>query len=392
MKALDLLLESQDLLDSPRLADVDTGVMRAQNLVTKTLSDWPPSIDDRLEHLAQARALYRDSRHPLGLAFALTTSARLAIVTGRLKEAGKFLDESLEIYGNFGNQLGRAVSLTRLGNLAFAQNDYDNAERLLRQSVDIAENMEDLERSAISMSYLGSTYLYSGRFKQAKMVLKKCIENFTGLGLQPRRAASLFYLGYTWLHLGEYDQAVECGQATLSLAELIDNQEVISQSIVLSAAAALANGDYAKALDEFEKVAKAQDSRLFARVLFGEDCGQVGLGAALLQLGRMDEAQTIFTTLLQQAVTTRRQDRLSYALVGFAILFAKQGNAQRAVELYSLAASQPFVGNSCWFRDAFGQDIEGASTKLTVARVEQVRVQGVQRDLWGTADELLLEF
>ena len=76
--------------------------------------------------------------------------------------------------------------------------------------------------------------------------------------MQPRRAASLFYLGYTWLHLGEYDQAVECGQATLSLAELIDNQEVISQSIVLSATAALANGDYAKALDEFEKVAKAQ--------------------------------------------------------------------------------------------------------------------------------------
>ena len=61
-------------------------------------------------------------------------------------------------------------------------------------------------------------------------------------------------------------------------------------------------------------------------------------------------------------------------------------------QLSSLAASQPFVGNSCWFRDAFGQDIEGASTKLTVARVEQVRVQGVQRDLWGTADELLLEF
>jgi hypothetical protein len=103
----------------------------------------------------------------------------------------------------------------------------------------------------------------------------------------------------------------------------------------------------------------------------------------------MDEAQKAFTSILQQAVATHRQDRLLYALVGIAFLSAKRGEAERAVELYSLAASQPFVGSSRWFSDVFGQYIEAASSNLPRARDEQARAQGRSRDLWETADELL---
>lgn len=391
-KAIELLVESQTLLNSPRVAEVDTRVQLAQNLVTRTRTEWSQSVNIRLDNLAQARALYREVGHPFGLPYALTTSARLAMVAGRMEEARQFLEESLELYESIGNQLGQSVSLTGLANLVFAENDYAKAGRLLHQSIEIAEEMEDFERITIASLSQGTVLLYAGHFHKAQVVLDKCVANFADLGLRPRHATALYYLGYDLTHLGKYDQAVEYGQTAIRLGEQSNKDEIFSQSMLLSAAAALATSDFTKALSGFEEAAKYQDSRQLANVVHGEDCGQVGLGVSLLLLGREDEAENIFTSLLQQAVANHRQDKLLYALVGIAILLAKQGDAERATELYSLAASYPFVGNSYWFTDAFGQHIEAAGKKLSSTRIEAIKIQGEHRDLWGIADELILEY
>jgi DNA-binding SARP family transcriptional activator/predicted ATPase len=391
-KALDLLFESQDLLNSPLLAQMDTRGERAHNLVNIARADWSLSDDARFELVTQAQAWYRDGERPFGTPYALATSARLAILTGRLKEARQFLEESLEIYESIGNQLGRAVSLTGLGNLAFALNDYDKAEIYFLRSMEIAEEMQDLERLTIASMYQGAVYIFSGQFRRAQRVLGKCVAISTERGLRAYKATALYYLGFALLHLGDYDQALECGKEALPLAEQSYDEEIVSQSIMLPAAAALARGAYVDALQGFEEATKAQGSRRSARVVFGEDCGQVGLGTALLQLSRMDEAQTGFTTLLQLAIDTHRQDRLLYALVGIALLLAKKGDVEQAVELYSLAADYPFVSNSRWFSEVFGQPIEATYPNLNRVKIDEARALGEQRDLWGTADEILLEY
>jgi hypothetical protein len=79
-------------------------------------------------------------------------------------------------------------------------------------------------------------------------------------------------------------------------------------------------------------------------------------------------------------------------LVGIALLLAKQGDAERAVEVYSLAESYPFVSKSRWFSDAFGQHIKAVSMELPRTRVDEARVQGENRDLWGAADILLIDY
>ncbi|NOZ73479.1 MAG: tetratricopeptide repeat protein, partial [Chloroflexi bacterium] len=163
-KALELLDESLIFLNSPLLAEMNGGPVRANNLLQRARTCWEQTIDVRLEHAAQARALYRDVAHPFGLPFALTSSARLAILAGRLSEAHRFLEESLEIYENTGNQLGRAISLTGLGNLAHVQNDYDKAVKLLQESANIASGMGNSERVTIALMYQGAAYLYSGQF------------------------------------------------------------------------------------------------------------------------------------------------------------------------------------------------------------------------------------
>jgi len=391
-KAIDLLLESQDLIDSPCMAEMDTRAERAHNLANKSQAGWWQTSDSRLEQLAQARALYREVDHPFGLPYALTSSASLALVTGRVEEAQHFYEESLEIYERNGNLLGKAASLNGLGNLSFAQNDYVEAERLLQQAVDIARENEDLQRVTTASMSLGSVYLYWGQLERAQRVLERCVAEYTDMGFKIRRAASLYYLGYTCLHLGENDKAARYGKIALTLAQETDYKEIIAQSIMLPAAIALTNGDFIQALRGFEEAARVLESKQFTRVLYGEDCGRVGLGAATLQLGRIDEAKNVFTDLLQQAVASHRQDKLLYALVGIAFLVAKQGDAERAVELYSLAESHPFVGKSRWFADAFGQPVEAAGKKLPFDKLKEAKVRGEHRDLWVTAGELTLDY
>jgi predicted ATPase/DNA-binding SARP family transcriptional activator len=392
VRAIDLLLESQDLINSSSVAEMDTRAVRAHNLVNQSRVGWWKSSDDRLELLAQARALYREVDSPFGLPYVLTTSAGMALVTGQVETARKFYEESLELYDRTGNLLGKAASLNGLGNLSFAKNEYAKAEGLLRGAVDIAREIEDFHRITIASMSLGTVYLYWGQFRRAQRVLERCVADYTDMGLQIRRAASLYYLGYACLHLGEYDAAARYGKTALTLARDTDYKEIIAQSIMLPAAIALKNGATVQALSGFEEADRVLVSKRFTRVLFGEDCGQLGLGTALLQLGRMGEAQTVITTLLQQAATSYRQDRLLYALVGIAALLTGLGEVERAVELYSLAESYPFVGKSRWFWDAFGQYIETVSNKLPFAVVEGAKVNGKDRDIWGTAEGLLLKF
>jgi predicted ATPase/tetratricopeptide (TPR) repeat protein len=390
-KAYELVLESQKALKSPCLAEKDTRAVRAHNLANMSRAGWwqPPEI--RMKQIAEARSLYCEVGYPFELPYSLTASTSLALVTGQLKEAEETLSESLEILETQGNQLDWADTMIGLGNLSFVKNDYAKAETHFLQAVEIAKEVEDLQRITTASIYLGTTYLYWGQFNKAQRVLERCVANSTDLGLQTRCAASLLYLGYAYLHLGDYDAAAHSGNLSLPLAQETNYKEIIAQAIMLPAAIALTNGAFTTALHGFEQAEKALDSRRFTRVLFGEDCGQLGLGIALLQLDRMDEAQAVLNSLSQQATITNRQDKLLYALVGNAFLSTKRGDAEKAVAMYTLAASQPFVGNSFWFSGVFGNQIEAASASLPTEKVEQMRLHRDNDDFWEMADQLLFE-
>lgn len=389
--ALDLLNGSRHLSDSLRIAGLDTRAERAHNLRVQALADWSQTEEHRFQYSTEALALYRQVEHPYGLAETLNTCARLAILTGRLDAARRLLEESLDINSVSGNQLGRSASLTGLGNLAFTQNDYAKAGALLEQSLDIAQAMCSLERSIVASLYLGCVYVFTGKFRQAQDILEGCVADTTNQGLYAWRATSLYYLGFTLLHLGEYDRATTCAQAALPIVKQTDDREFISLSISLPAAVALAKGAYQQAFRGFEEAARTLDSKRSAWVIFGEDCTLVGIGTALMQLDRFADAMPVFTNLLQQAVNSHRQDQLLYALAGFAILLAKRGYPDRAAELYSQAASYPFVGNSHWFQDVFGRHIQATRTDLSALSLEGSKAQDDQGDMWSTAAALLLE-
>lgn len=344
-----------------------------------------------MELLTRARNLYREVGQTFGLPYALNASASLSLVTGKLGQSQRFYEESLVLYDQSGNLLGKATTLEGMGNLAFAMNEYPKAKEYLEQALDIARNIGDQQRIVNASLALGTVYLYWGKFDQARSVLERCAADYADIGFKIRQAAALYYLGYASLHLGEYADAIRYGKEALPMARELHYEEIIAQAMMLPAAVDLKNGDFARALEGFQEAEKVLVSKHFTRVLYGEDCGQLGIATALLQLDQEDEAHTVLLGLLEEAIAEHRQDKLSYALVGIALLFSKQGEALSAVEIYSLAESQPFVGNSAWFSNVFGKFIEATSNTIPRSQVDEAKILGKNRDLWGTADEVLLE-
>jgi tetratricopeptide (TPR) repeat protein len=79
------------------------------------------------------------------------------------------------------------------------------------------------------------------------------------------------------------------------------------------------------------------------------------------------------------------------ALPAKALLLADRGERARAVELYALASRYPFVGRSRWFEDVAGRELSAVGEALPPEVVTAAEERGRARDLWATAEELLIE-
>jgi hypothetical protein len=120
--------------------------------------------------------------------------------------------------------------------------------------------------------------------------------------------------------------------------------------------------------------------------------GQLGvLGLANLGLDRLAEARQQFIAALAWAREARRLRGLTVALGGLALLQAKAGDPERAVELYALASRYPFVAQSRWFEDVIGRRLAVMAASLAPEVLSAARERGQARDLDASVEELMSE-
>ena len=117
-----------------------------------------------------------------------------------------------------------------------------------------------------------------------------------------------------------------------------------------------------------------------------------GLAMMAAVFADLERARLYSIEALKNAMSLRDSLWLWCALPGISLYLAKSGNAARAVELWALAKTVPFINNSQWYADIFGVEIETAAAGLTSEAVELARRRGQALDMWQTGELLLAEF
>ena len=75
-----------------------------------------------------------------------------------------------------------------------------------------------------------------------------------------------------------------------------------------------------------------------------------------------------------------------------ALVLLGQRQVERAIEIYALACTLPYIANSQWYADVAGQPIAHAAAALPAAVVAAARERGRARDMDATVEELIAEW
>jgi tetratricopeptide (TPR) repeat protein len=266
--------------------------------------------------------------------------------------------------------------------LALSQGRLEEAERLAQECTAAAEDLGDLESVHWGHRLLNQVRYYRGEFACARENWEKIAALYEELGLQIRLVEATQSLSRCDLHLGMYDRSYALAQKTLARCEEAGYAFYAGLTRELLGQVELALGRAAEARQQSLRTLKEGGSRAgtLAR-----------LGMADRALSHRPDAVQHVRQALRVAVDGTFWIGLMYTLPVAALLLADAGRKELAVEIYSLAARYPYVDNSRWFEDLAGGHIAAAAASLPPETRKAARERGRARDLWATAEELLLE-
>jgi hypothetical protein len=115
------------------------------------------------------------------------------------------------------------------------------------------------------------------------------------------------------------------------------------------------------------------------------------LGLATFRLGQLSPAAQHLAEALASALTHNSVVPALATLPAIALVLATNGDKVRAVEIWALAKSHPFVANSKWFGDAAGRELEVLAASLLADAAAAASATGRELDLWETVKQILTE-
>jgi DNA-binding SARP family transcriptional activator/predicted ATPase len=383
-----LIREGRALLDSPALADEDTRLERAHLAHQAGYGRNYADPGTAWQHFSESLQLYQEIGHKLGMAYAHLGVNRAAALLGAHGEAREAVTQSISLHREVGNRIGESEATVRLAWGIAKQLRFQEAEDLMLRALSLTPGTNRFG-IAWGLGSLGLVQLLTGRFAEAEATILDCIAISEDLGWQVWVIRRSIVLARARLHMGAYHTALRVAEETVSLARQVGWSRGISHGKLVLGEVALAKADYAQA----HRI--LQESLLGLKELTEEPADvnpAAWLGLAARGLERRPEAWQCLVSALEWASKFRGVPELMVTLAGIALLLADEGQTERAIELYALVSSQPFVANSRWFEDVAGQQLTPMAANLPKAVVTAARERGRARDLDATVGELLAEF
>ena len=406
---------SRFLLTHPTLAGVDT---RAQQAFVHLVWGWVWHRSDfaqSQEHLAASLELYRSLGDKLGMAEVIDIQSWLALVENRLAEAQGLAQGGLKLSQQAGEPRRIALAFIGLGGIARSLSNFaeaaDHFERAYAtaRAADYRGGMIEARTHAIFLAwYLGQFDLALDYNQEQLLRARQSHSPLFEVGCLVQIAVTQIYRGEFTIALAHFEESMQVEPDCVSdwailflpMAHLHAGQYETAESIIRTNTfdehakfltwVKLVQADYVAALTVAQQYHARQplgDPEARAMV-------QGSMGFALYKLGRGEEARQTLFNCLQTCVAIRAFLPLMQLMPIIPVVLADGADdrhKERAVEVYAMTESLPFVGNSLLFADLTGKTMMAVAETLPPAVVAAAQARGRELDWWPTAESLLSE-
>jgi predicted ATPase/DNA-binding SARP family transcriptional activator len=169
-----------------------------------------------------------------GLAAALSTRAKLAVIRGDPAAAQRDGQQSLAIFRELGDRWGQLQALEWLGAAAAATGNHAQAIRLHRDGMHTAEDLGLWPQAADALSWLGRSAMQAGDLAQARELLERAMHLAAEQSYQPGRVFAELSLGQTARREGRLDVAETHLRNVLRTSQRPASEPDVAHTISLS--------------------------------------------------------------------------------------------------------------------------------------------------------------
>ncbi|HLO18427.1 MAG TPA: tetratricopeptide repeat protein, partial [Anaerolineales bacterium] len=318
------------------------GAMRAY-LVFYDALGWAKEALDTLGRIINTLESIRE-KSPLSeteeLALAHTLSARslFAFRVSQHEKARAMLDQSLEILRRLNEPRVLVEALTFLGIVTTIMGDPARASELFKEGLQTATAIGDHWFSALCLTELVGTTVMIGKAENAHEQFQSAVAAWRTTGDLRFTAFGLNFLSLSAVAVGKYEEARGALKESIAISTSIGDRWSLGNSYRGLGLIAQAQGEHSQALDAFHKSCDIFDE-LGARW----DIARVlsDMGRSIFALGNDSEAAHTWREAIRIATETQGMLVVQDAMVGFAGLHAKHGNAKYALELLLVVLHHP---------------------------------------------------
>jgi DNA-binding SARP family transcriptional activator/predicted ATPase len=308
---------------------------------------------------------------------------------GDYNEACRLLARALPLLQAVGEPRQLAYNLRRLGFSMIRQGRMDEGESYITQAIEIRTQIGDLSGAAESQEDYGVVLVWHGRFLEANELFNQCLLTYEALGMNAQAAWIESVLGCLHNYIRQYDRARVNGLRCIQIASQMNFRREMGLGYVCLGQADLGEGEYAAAHIHFLRALEVEKSIPQADEL-AYTLGHLALSE--LGMGQVEQARLHLCEALE--INRKTQGMLSaiICLPVAAMMLARMGRIEKAIEVQAMILRHPAVANAHWYDDTCWQHIDNLANHLSPSEVNVARENGRQRDLHHTLEELRVEF
>ena len=295
------------------------------------------SYDDAIAAFGEIASAVKESGSHALLARTLAGEAWALQERGDVREAMERLQRARELVESTEfSDVDRADVLFRLGVCRYKLSSISTAVALFDEAFELAQDLGD--RAAIARANFQASLIAQreGHYVLSRSYAQRAKELYQQVNDERNVGRLHLMLGGLTLLLGDEEHAVEHLKASYSRALDADSPADAAQALEGIARVHLNRGEY----DQADELARQSLALLQGREDYLHEVGpsQLVLGRALLERGRLEEAEECFRAADAAAEQMASISHRTEAWVALGDLAARRGDAREAARLYRNAA------------------------------------------------------